>query len=62
MAVTEVIRFPFGVQPDRGSRFPADAFHTSALQSGSQPLLPELFFKSRPDGPAILFAAGGLCI
>jgi len=61
MAVPEVIRFPFSVQPDRGSRFPADTFHDPALRSGSPPFLPHLF-QSRPDGTALSFAAGGLCI
>jgi len=62
MAATEVIHFPFGVQLDRGTTFPSDAFRDSAAWApGSSPHLLDRW-QGRPDGTALISTAGGLCV
>jgi hypothetical protein len=62
MAATEVIHFPFTVQLDRGTTFPADAIRDStASPPGSPPHLFDLL-QARPDVTALSSAAGGLCM
>ena len=49
MAVAEVIRFPFSVQLDRGTTFPADAFRDPPLRDPGSPHILLYLFQARPD-------------